>query len=162
VFTAPAPAGGFTTTGRPTSATKARARQPSALEHRFHRRLVAEIPRRFDAQAPEAEMRAHFRERHLQLLERPDDAIRRADRARELARGLGDLRRIHTILDPPMPRDDAAKALRQALERILADEREPHSGQARRALDETQRRFHEEWNDEIDDQGRATCNSASQ
>ena len=78
---APAPAGGLTTSGKPTSAANSmrvgrgagqpvpRARHARGPQHRLHLRLVAEVAGRDRVHAGDAEVLADLGEGHLQLLQ---------------------------------------------------------------------------------------------
>jgi hypothetical protein len=70
--------------------------------------------------------------------------------ARPPAGRVHELGRVEGVAHLPVAREARAQPGRQPLERILADEREPHARQPCGAVDETQRRLHQERRDEAD------------
>ena len=112
---APAPAGGLATSGKPTSLGERQrlaggrdelvpgARHAGRAQHRLHARLVADVVRGLHVHALDAERLAHLCQRHLQLLQRADQAFDPADLAAEAGHRLGDLARVERVVDPPVP-----------------------------------------------------------
>ena len=118
---APAPAGGFDHEREPDLGGErgrrvrgvgqpgAGARHAGRPQHRLHLRLVAEVARGLRVHAGDAQLLPDLRERHLQLLEHPDEPPHRADAAAERFGGGGDLPGVERVVDPPVGGQGAAR-----------------------------------------------------
>ena len=158
---APAPAGGLTTSGRPTSAAKPRAPSteptsawratgsPAARSTSFMRVLVAEVLRDRGVHARHAQRLAGLGDGYLQLLEDRQEALDRATRLRgQAAHGGHELLGVERVVDPPMGHGELADAWRQVVGRAVRDDRECDARQTGGALDEPGGRLQQVRGDE--------------
>jgi hypothetical protein len=120
------------------------------LQHGLHPRLVAEVLCHLRTHAFDAESVAHLAERHLQLFESTDEALRRSDLPRQAAHGVGDLLRIEAVGDAVVRGELRLQAGWQPLGRILADEAGGDARQVGDRFDEAQCRIEKERGDEDD------------
>ena len=149
---APAPAGGLTTSGKPTSAGEACARRSRTrpagagarhargAQHRLHLGLVPEVAGRDRVHAGDAEVLAHLGEGHLQLLQDGQQPLHRAELPAEPLHGAGDLAGVERVVDPPVPGQAVPQPRRQAVGGLAGDQRQLRRRAAGRGLDEPRRR----------------------
>jgi len=88
----------------------------------------------------DAELLPHLGERHLQVLEHPDEPLHRADVLAHRCDAAGDLPGIQRIVDPPVRRQRAAQRLGNTLGRLAGNQRKLHAGQPGGGLGEPRRR----------------------
>ena len=160
---APAPAGGLTTSGKPAQPGEVggvgggagqpvpRARHARGAQYRLHLGLVPEIAGRDHAHAGNAELLAHLREGHLQLLQDGQQPLHRPELAAEARRRGGDLADIESVVYSPVPGQVVSEPGRQAVLGLAGDQRQLDVGQRGRGLHEPRRGVEEIGRDEPGD-----------
>ena len=149
---APAPAGGLTTSGKPTSCAKSLAdAADSARRCLAHgtpaaRRTVFiwALSRKFRAEnrvhAGDAQVLADLRDRHLELLEDGHQPLHVAELPAQSLDRPRDLPGVERVVDLPVPGQAVPEPGREAVVGLAGDQGEPDVGQARGRLDEPRRR----------------------
>jgi hypothetical protein len=124
------------------------ARDPGGSQHRLHPGLVADVAGGLDVHPVDAEALADLGQRHLELLERPDDPLHPADLAAQPGHRLGDLARVEGVVDPPVAGELLVQHGWKVRRGGVRDEPEPYARQARRRRDEPRRGVEEVGRDE--------------
>jgi hypothetical protein len=131
------------------------ARDTRGGQHRLHPRLVAHVARGGDVEPGDAERLPDLRERHLQLLQGPDQQLHRPELPRQALHGVRDLPRVQRVVHPPVPGEVPGRLGRHLLSGGGGHDRETDAGQLRGRTDEPDRRRRQERRDEHgDDHGR--------
>jgi hypothetical protein len=117
----------------------------------LHPGLVPDVERRLDVHALDAERLADLRQRHLELLQRPDEAFHPAEVPAQTGRGLRDLARIERVVDPPVAVEVLPQRLRETLRRLGGDQGQPHVRKLGGRVDEPRGGRQQERRDERSD-----------
>jgi hypothetical protein len=127
------------------------ARDPGGVQHLLHPRLVAHVARGGDVEPGDAERLPDLRERHLQLLQGPDQPLHRPELPGQALHGIRDLPRVQRVVHPPVPGEVPGEVGRHLLRGGGGDDGQPHAGQLRRGRDEPDGGRHQERRDEHGD-----------
>jgi len=90
--------------------------------------------------ARDAQLLAHLRDRHLQVLEHADQPLHPADVLVHRLDATGDLRGVQRIVDAPVRGEAVPELVRQPVGRLARDQGQVHAGHARGGLGEPRRR----------------------